>query len=197
MADDRFLKQSGTEARLAEIIAPVAEDLGYQLVRVKILHDRGTTLQIMAEDKEGRFSIDDCETLSRELSPALDLADPIPGEYHLEVSSPGIDRYLVRARDFQNAAGHEARIELLDVNNGRRRFRGIIREADDDGVTIELPDNGPGQEGVHRIAYRQIGEAKLILTDALLEMARRDQETNDPIGSDDVELVSADEGETD
>ena len=123
----RYIKESGLEARVSAIVEPVANSLGYALVRVRITQENGMTLQIMAEDENGRFTIVDCETLSKDLSPVLDVEDPIEREYHLEVSSPGIDRPLVRQRDFAAHIGHEAKIELSDMLNGRKRFRGFIK----------------------------------------------------------------------
>lgn len=139
LAEKRYLKETGLEARIARIVEPVANDLGFALVRVKVTPENGCTLQIMAEDAHGRFTITDCETLSKDLSPVLDVEDPIDREYHLEVSSPGIDRPLVRQRDFERFLGHEAKVELADMINGRKRFRGDIHAVDGDGVTIRLP----------------------------------------------------------
>src|SRR6187431_1857649 len=133
--EKRYVKETGLEQRIAAIVEPVANDLGYSLVRIKVTQENGCTLQIMAEDANGRFTITDCERLSKDLSPVLDVEDPIDREYHLEVSSPGIDRPLVRARDFRTYAGHEAKIELSDLLDGRKRFRGFIVDADEEAVT--------------------------------------------------------------
>src|SRR4029079_13492825 len=138
--EKRYIRETGLEARISRIVEPVANDLGYALVRVKVTQDNGCTLQIMAEDKNGRFTIADCERLSKDLSPVLDVEDPIDREYHLEVSSPGIDRPLVRARDYRAYIGHEAKVELADALEGRKRFRGTIAAVSDDTVTIHLPD---------------------------------------------------------
>lgn len=187
--DRRYIKETGVETRIAAIVAPVAEGLGYNLVRVKILPENGCTLQIMAEDKNGRFAITDCEKLSRELSPVLDLEDPIDGEYHLEVSSPGVDRPLVRARDFAHWQGHEARIELGDMIEGRKRFRGLIETSDDESVTIRLPDVPEGGKALHRLPLANIAEAKLMMTDELLEAARREQENDKTLDGGDIETI--------
>lgn len=192
----RYIKQTGLEARVSAIIAPVATDLGFDLVRVKILPDNGCTLQVMAENADGRFSIEDCARLSREINPILDVEDPIDREYHLEVSSPGIDRPLVRARDFARWHGHEARIELEDALDGRRRFRGEIIASDDQSVTIHLPDVPEGAPADHVLVFSSIGEAKLMMTDALLAAARQEQELNSPLDSDDIETVQDDTEET-
>jgi ribosome maturation factor RimP len=176
LTERRYIKETGLEAQIARIVEPVANDLGYSLVRVKISQENGLTLQIMAEDANGRFAITDCERLSKDVSPVLDVEDPIDREYHLEVSSPGIDRPLVRARDFRTYIGHEAKIELNELINGRKRFRGIIAEVDDDSVTLKLPDAPKDTDPNHRLPLSALAEAKLVMTDALMNMARIDQE---------------------
>jgi ribosome maturation factor RimP len=188
LAEPRYVKQTGLEARIARIVEPVANGLGFALVRVKITQENGMTLQIMAEDENGRFTIVNCETLSKDLSPVLDVEDPIDREYHLEVSSPGIDRPLVRRRDFAAYVGHEAKIELSDMINGRKRFRGFIKAVDDEGVTITLPDAPGGTDPDHRLLFANLAEAKLVMTDALMEKARLDQEAH-PIDDDETETV--------
>lgn len=189
LTEKRYVKETGLEARIARIIEPVANDLGYSLVRVKMTQENGLTLQIMAEDGTGRFTITDCEALSKEISPVLDVEDPIDREYHLEVSSPGIDRPLVRARDFRTYIGHEAKIELSDLINGRKRFRGPIAAVDDETVTITLPDAPKDTDPNHVLPLRLLAEAKLVMTDALMNMARVDQEEY-PIDEDDeIETV--------
>ena len=188
LAERRYIKETGLEARVARIVEPVAIDLGYSLVRVKITQENGMTLQIMAEDEHGRFTIVNCEALSKDLSPVLDVEDPIEREYHLEVSSPGIDRPLVRKRDFAAYVGHEVKIELNDMINGRKRFRGFIKAVDDAAVTITLPDAPAGTDPDHRLLFDTLAEAKLVMTDALMEKARLDQEAN-PIDDDETETV--------
>jgi ribosome maturation factor RimP len=187
--EKRYVKETGLEARIAAIVEPVANDLGYSLVRVKVTPENGCTLQIMAEDENGRFTIADCERLSKDLSPVLDVEDPIDREYHLEVSSPGIDRPLVRARDFQRFIGHEARIELADPIDGRKRFRGLIAAADADSATITLPDAPAGSNPDHRLPLTSLSEAKLIMTDALIDAARLDQGENPIDDDEDIETV--------
>ena len=189
LAEKRYVKETALEARIARIVEPVAIDLGYSLVRVKITQENGCTLQIMAEDADGRFTITDCETLSKEISPVLDVEDPIDREYHLEVSSPGIDRPLVRARDFATYIGHEAKIELSDMLDGRKRFRGEIAAVDADTVTIRLPDAPKDTDPNHKLPLRLLADAKLVMTDALMKMARDDQEEY-PIDEDEeIETV--------
>jgi ribosome maturation factor RimP len=196
LTEKRYIKETGLEARIARIVEPVANGLGFSLVRVKITQENGMTLQIMAEDENGRFTIVNCETLSKDLSPVLDVEDPIDREYHLEVSSPGIDRPLVRKRDFESYIGHEAKIELSDMINGRKRFRGFIKAIDDEAVTITLPDAPGGTDPDHRLLFTTLAEAKLVMTDALMEKARLDQEAH-PIDDDETETVAYAEADND
>lgn len=189
MNEKRYIRESGVEARIAAIVTPVAADMGYDLVRIKILPENGCTLQIMAEDSEGNFSITDCEKLSRELNPVFDVEEPLDRAYHLEVSSPGIDRPLVRARDFARWSGHEARIELADMIEGRKRFRGEIVASDDSSVTIKLRDALPNTNPDHKLELTAIAEAKLMMTDALLEDARQRQINDISLDGNDIETV--------
>ena len=188
--EKRYVRETGLEQRIAHIVEPVANDLGYALVRVKVTQENGCTLQIMAEDENGRFTITDCERLSKDLSPVLDVEDPIDREYHLEVSSPGIDRPLVRARDYRTYIGHEAKLELADAVEGdRRRYRGIIEAVGDDTVTIRLPDAPKDTDPNHVLPLSAIAEAKLVMTDKLLNLAQADQEENPIDEDDDIETV--------
>ena len=182
-----YVKETGLEQRIAAIVEPVANDLGYSLVRVKVTQDNGCTLQIMAEDAQGRFTIADCERLSKDVSPVLDVEDPIDREYHLEVSSPGIDRPLVRKADFERWVGHLAKMETSVVVEGRKRFRGRIVVADADTVTIERDTPAYGEEPVARLPYETIAEARLVLTDDLIrdalaadKKARKSRRTETP-----------------
>ncbi len=188
MNNKRYIRENGSEARIAAIVIPIASDMGFDLVRVKIISDNGTTLQIMAEDEQGNFSISDCTKLSRELSPALDVEEPLSNAYQLEISSPGIDRVLVRARDFARYIGHEAKIELRDMIDGRKRFRGEIINANETSVTIKLRDALPDTEGNHQLELEQIAEAKLVMSDKLLEEARK-QQINKDLDNPDIEVI--------
>ena len=189
LTEKRYVKESGLEQRIAAIVEPVANDLGYSLVRVRVTQENGCTLQIMAEDANGRFTITDCERLSKDVSPVLDVEDPIDREYHLEVSSPGIDRPLVRARDYRTYLGHEAKIELGDAIDGRKRFRGLIEAVGDDTVTIKLPDAPKGDDPNHVLPLSAIAEAKLVMTDKLLNMAQADQDDNPIDDDEDIETI--------
>jgi ribosome maturation factor RimP len=192
LTERRYIKQTSLEARIAAIVEPVANDLGYSLVRVKVTQENGCTLQIMAEDANARFTIEDCERLSKDVSPVLDVEDPIDREYHLEVSSPGIDRPLVRARDFRAYIGHEAKVELADAIAGRKRFRGDIAAVTDDTVTIHLPDAPRDTDPNHVLPLSALAEAKLVMTDRLMNMAEADQQDNPIDEGDDVETLYQD-----
>jgi ribosome maturation factor RimP len=136
--DTRFIRETGLAAQVATLAEPVIADLGFRLVRVTISGREGSTVQIMAERPDGMISVEECATISRNLSPVLDAHDPFPGFYHLEISSPGIDRPLVRPSDFETWAGHEARIELREPVSGRKRFRGFLDGFDAGEVRIEI-----------------------------------------------------------
>ncbi|MGO4706536.1 ribosome maturation factor RimP [Microvirga sp. 2MCAF38] len=181
--EKRLIVESGVAARVAAIIEPVIEDLGFRLVRIKISSTNGCTVQIMAERSDGTMSVDDCETVSKAVSPILDLEDPISQAYYLEVSSPGIDRPLVRAGDFVRWSGHDAKIEMAVPLEGRKRFRGFIRGVEDENAIVELPDVKEGLERIVRIPLSGIGEARLVLTDELVRESLR--RGTAPVAADD------------
>lgn len=167
----RIVTEQGLDARVAAIVEPVIEDLGYRLVRSIVSAANGCTLQIMAERPDGTMTVEDCETISRAVSPALDVEDPINRAYHLEVSSPGIDRPLVRSGDFERWAGHEVKIELAVLLNGRKRFRGALLGVKEEAALVRLPDAPEGEPETVELPLRDIGEAKLVLTDDLITAA--------------------------
>jgi ribosome maturation factor RimP len=167
MDDRRLTRETGLEARIAHIVEPIASDLGYELVRVKVSGLNGMTVQIMAERPDGTMTVEDCARLSRNVSPAMDVADPINREYSLEVSSPGIDRPLTRAKDFAIWAGHEARIEMDEALEGRKRFRGVLIGEKDGEAGIRLRDATESADVW--LPIDTIAEAKLVLTDSLIK----------------------------
>ena len=182
--EPRIVTERGLEARVANIIEPAIAGLGYRLVRVKLSAMNGTTLQIMAERPDGSMSVDDCEIVSRDLSPLLDVEDPIDREYNLEVSSPGIDRPLVRRSDFETWGGHLAKIELEQMLDGRKRFRGRLAGVEGDTVRVALENAAEGQP--HAIVpLGAIGEAKLVLTDDLIKESLRRQKP--PAGAEEAD----------
>jgi ribosome maturation factor RimP len=194
MTDRRLTRETGPALRVAKLVEPVLEGMGFRLVRVKM---SGPTLQIMAERPDGSFTIDDCEQASRAISPALDVEDVISSRYFLEMSSPGIDRPLVRAQDFERWAGHEAKIEMAVPQAGRKRFRGVLEGFADGEVRlfIDNPEGG-AEKLLIGLPFADIGEAKLILTDALIEAAKR-QRTGRAMadGSEWTEDIDASEDE--
>jgi ribosome maturation factor RimP len=169
---ERFIRESGLAARIAELAEPVIEELGLRLVRVKISAQGGTNVQIMADRPGGAITVDDCALISRRLSPVLDASDPIPGGYVLEVSSPGIARLLVRPSDFEDWAGFEAKIELTQMIDGRRRFRGVVDGYENGEVRLRVDLDGYDEPQVIGLPVAWIGEAKLVMTESLLERAR-------------------------
>ena len=181
----RFVVENGLAAEIAAIVEPRIEALGFRLVRVNVTGRNGSTVQIMVERPDGRISVGECEQISRDVSPALDVRDPMAGNYHLEVSSPGIDRPLVRASDFENWAGHEARIELKETAEGQRRFRGQLEGFTDGEVRIEIAGL-PGTEGPQVIGLPPalIASARLVMTDELIrEDLRRSKNSIESAGS--------------
>ena len=168
--DLRFLTETGLDAAVARIVEPALVDLGYRLVRVQVSGRDGKTVQIMAERPDGTITIDDCETISRQVSALLDVDDVISGAYRLEVSSPGIDRPLVRPSDFESWAGNEAKVELRQPVSGRKRYRGILEgyEAGEVRMIVELEDVGKTVVG---FPVALITDARLVLTDELIREA--------------------------
>ncbi|MGI9524825.1 MAG: ribosome maturation factor RimP [Hyphomicrobiaceae bacterium] len=190
VSQDRFLKESGIAGAIADLVAPTLGDLGFRLVCVQIMgRERSQTVQIMAERPDGTISIDDCETISRQLSPLLDAFDVVPGSYRLEISSPGIDRPLVRASDFEDWAGYEAKVELSEPIDGRKRFRGVLEGFDEQEVRLEVVLDQVGRQ-VLGLPVEMIDSARLVLTDELVrESLRRSKdrqiETEKPVVVDD------------
>jgi ribosome maturation factor RimP len=174
--DARFIGETGVAAQIAAIAEPVLDDLGFRLVRVVLSGRNGSTVQIMAERPDGMLTVEECAEISRRLSPVLDAHDPIEGQYNLEVSSPGIDRPLVRPSDFADWSDYEARIELKDVLAGRKRFRGTLVGMEGEEVRIEVETDQQARQVVG-LPIRLIAEARLVLTDALIrETLRRAKE---------------------
>jgi ribosome maturation factor RimP len=169
--EQRLAREAGPAQRVAALAEPVIENLGFRLVRVKLT---GPTLQIMAERPDGTFSIEDCEAVSRALSPLLDVEDVISSRYNLEVSSPGIDRPLVRPSDFETWAGHDAKIEMAVPVAGRKRFRGALEGYHDGEVRlfIENPEGATKEPVLIGVPFADIGDARLVLTDELIAAAR-------------------------
>lgn len=166
-----LIAKASIDRRIAEIITPVIADMGFELVRVRLMGGKSPTLQIMAERPTGGIAVDDCARISTAVSATLDVEDPVEDAYTLEVSSPGIDRPLTRFKDFDTWQGHEARVETTEMIDGRRRFRGVLRGTADDEVLIEI------DEGTIGLKFDWLSDAKLVLTDDLIRdvlRARKD-----------------------
>lgn len=176
--DKRFVTETALAGEIASLVEPLITELGYLLVRVIVSGRDGTTVQIMADSAEGDFGVADCEKISRELSPFLDSHDPIPSEYYLEVSSPGIDRPLVRMRDFLKWEGFEARIELKQAVDGRKRFKGRIEGFENDELLLSIALEEGAEPVVLGFNKSMIATAKLVMNDELLENAQKRSKTN-------------------
>jgi ribosome maturation factor RimP len=175
-AEPRLIAEPGLAARVAAIAEPVIEGMGYRLVRVRISAADGCTVQVMAERPDGSLTIEDCEDISHALSPVLDVADPVDRAYRLEISSPGIDRPLVRRADFARHAGHLAKIEMNVPVDGRKRFRGILLGVEGEAARIRLDDAKTakaGEPAEFLLPIEDMADAKLVLTDDLIAEALR------------------------
>jgi ribosome maturation factor RimP len=172
-SEPRLITEPGLSARVAAVAEPVIEALGYRLVRAKVSSADGCTVQIMAERPDGSMTVEDCEVVSRALSPVLDVADLIERAYRLEISSPGIDRPLVRKSDFERYAGHLARIEMAVPINGRKRFRGLLGGTEGGAARLTRDDTEAGEAAEILLPIDEMSEAKLVLTDELVTLALR------------------------
>ncbi|PZU82622.1 MAG: ribosome maturation factor RimP [Shinella sp.] len=169
----RIITETGLDRRIAEIIEPVLVAMGFKLVRVRLMNQNGLTLQVMAEKNDGTMTVEDCEEVSMAISPALDVEDPVDKAYHLEVSSPGIDRPMVRKSDFERWIGHLLKCETSILIDNRKRFRGKITEVSAEGFTIERDQVAYGEQPLVTVPFNALAEAKLILTDDLIRDALR------------------------
>jgi len=192
--DQRLVTETGVDARIAEIVEPVIEALDMRLVRVRLSGQNGFTLQIMAERNDGTMNVEDCEAVSRAISPVLDVEDPVEKAYHLEISSPGIDRPLVRKSDFVRWEGHLARCDASVLINGRKRFRGFIRHVTETGFSIEREQPAYGEDNISVIPFSALAEAKLVLTDDLIrESLRADKAAKAELAANDDEASGTEE----
>jgi len=189
MSNDLIAK-SAIDRRMAEIITPVIEDMGYELVRVRLMGGKAETLQIMAEKPDGGIEVDDCAEISNAVSVALDVEAPIVEAYTLEVSSPGIDRPLTRLKDFEEFEGYEAKIETSEMIDGRKRFKGTLAGVEGDEVLINIAE---GTVGLH---FDWLADAKLVLTDELIKdmlKARKDAGLLNEENFDQIETEGSEE----
>jgi ribosome maturation factor RimP len=172
-SEPRLIPETGLAARVAAVAEPVLEGLGFRVVRVRISGMSGTTVQIMAERPDGAMRIEDCEKASRALSPVLDVEDLIDRTYRLEISSPGIDRPLVRRSDFERFAGHVVKVEMAVARDGRRRFRGVLLGVDGETAKLRRDDAKAGEAAEVQLPIAEMAEARLVLTDALVTESLR------------------------
>lgn len=173
LAEPRLVVEPGAAARVSAVAGPVLQGMGYRLVRIKISGEAGCTVQIMAERPDGSMQIEDCEAISRALSPVLDVADPIDRAYRLEISSPGIDRPLVRRSDFERFAGHLVKVEMAVAHQGRKRFRGHLAGVEGDAVRLHRDDTRAGEDADALLVMEDIADARLVLTDELIAESMR------------------------
>ena len=175
MSNDLIAK-AAIDRRLAEIITPVIEDMGFELVRIRLMSGKTTTLQIMADRPDGGIEVDDCAQISNAVSAVLDVEDPILDAYTLEVSSPGIDRPLTRLKDFDAFEGYEAKVETSELIDGRRRFKGVLAGVEDDEVLINVA-GAEGETVTIGLKFDWLSDAKLVLTDDLIREMLRQRKT--------------------
>lgn len=188
--EPRVITEDGVEARVVEIIEPIITDLGYRLVRVRTMSQNGLTLQIMVERPDGTVNVSDCEKVSLEISPALDVDDPIDRAYNLEVSSPGIDRPLMRRSDFERWVGHVAKLESSYMVNGRKRFKGLLTGLNGDDLHLKAED---GAE--HKLDVTALNEARLVMTDELITDALKRDKALRQANQIDDDIAETDESE--
>ncbi|QAX31426.1 ribosome maturation factor RimP [Leisingera sp. NJS204] len=192
MTNDLIAK-AAIDRRLAEIIIPVIEDLGYELVRIRLMSGKATTLQIMADKPDGGIEVDDCAVISNAVSAALDVEDPILDAYALEVSSPGIDRPLTRLKDFDMFEGYEAKLETDELVGGRRRFKGELAGTEEDEVLINIEDQGENM--TIGLKFDWLSDAKLVLTDDLIKEMLRQRKEAGTLNEDAFDEIETEESE--
>ena len=192
MTNDLIAK-AAIDRRLAEIVTPVIEDLGYELVRIRLMSGKATTLQIMADKPDGGIEVDDCADISNAVSAVLDVEDPIIDAYALEVSSPGIDRPLTRLKDFEMFEGYEVKLETAEMVGGRRRFKGELAGTEEDEVLINIEDQG--ETVTIGLKFDWLSDAKLVLTDDLIKEMLRQRKEAGTLNEDAFDEIETEESE--
>ncbi len=191
MTNDLIAK-AAIDRRLAEIVSPVIEDLGFELVRIRLMSGKQTTLQIMADKPDGGIEVDDCAEISNAVSASLDVEDPILDAYALEVSSPGIDRPLTRMKDFEMFEGYEAKLETTELIDGRRRFKGELAGVEGDEVLINIPE---GDDTITiGLQFDWLGDAKLVLTDDLIKEMLRQRKASGALNEEQFDEIVTEAG---
>jgi ribosome maturation factor RimP len=188
-----LIAKTAIDRRLADIVGPVIEGLGFELVRIRLMGGRTRVLQIMADRPEGGIVVEDCSTISTAVSAVLDVEDPIEDNYVLEVSSPGIDRPLTRLKDFEMWKGWEARIETTELIDGRRRFKGNLAGVEDEEILIEIEESG--EEVTIGLRFDWLSDAKLILTDDLIAEMLRQKKASGNFDEADFDEIQETDGE--
>ena len=182
-----LIAKAAIDRRLAEIVRPVIEGMGFELVRIRMMSGKAKTVQIMAERPDGRIEVDDCAQISTAVSATLDVEDPIEDNYTLEVSSPGIDRPLTRLKDFDTWQGYEAKLETTELIDGRRRFKGMIAGTEGSEVLVEIEEKGePVTIGLQ---FDWLTDAKLVLTDELIRDVLRQRKDAGQVDEKDFDEV--------
>ncbi len=184
-----LIAKAAMDRRLAEIITPVIEDMGFELVRIRLMSGKDVTLQIMADKPDGGIEVDDCAEISTAVSAVLDVEDPILDAYTLEVSSPGIDRPLTRLKDFDAFEGYEAKLETAELIDGRRRFKGVLAGVEDDEVLINVA------EGTIGLKFDWLSDAKLVLTDDLIKEMLRQRKAAGALNEDKFDEIETEKSE--
>ena len=187
MTNDLIAK-AAIDRRMAEIITPVIEDMGFELVRVRLMGGKTHTLQIMAERPDGGIEVDECAQISTAVSAVLDVEVPITDAYTLEVSSPGIDRPLTRLKDFEAFEGYEAKLETSELIDGRKRFKGVLAGVEGSEVLINV------EEGTIGLEFDWLAEAKLVLTDELIKEMLRQRKAAGVIDEDAFDEIETETG---
>lgn len=191
MTNDLIAK-AAIDRRLAEIVGPVIEDMGFELVRIRLMGGKTATLQIMAERPEGGIEVDQCAQISTAVSAVLDVEDPILDHYILEVSSPGIDRPLTRMKDFETFEGYEAKLETADMVGGRKRFKGVLAGTEGDEVLINIEEGG--ETLTVGLNFDWLADAKLVLTDELITEMLRQRKAAGDLNEDQFDEIETDTG---
>lgn len=192
MTNDLIAK-AAIDRRLAEIITPVIEDLGFELVRIRLMSGKMTTLQIMADRPDGGIEVDDCAAISNAVSAVLDVEDPVLDAYSLEVSSPGIDRPLTRLKDFDMFEGYEAKLETDELVGGRRRFKGELAGIDGNEVLINIDEQG--EVVTIGLQFDWLSDAKLVLTDDLISEMLRQRKAAGTLSEDAFDEIKTEESD--
>lgn len=190
-----LIAKAAIDRRMAAIITPVIEDMGFELVRVRLMGGKTKTLQVMAERPEGGIEVDDCAKISTAISAVLDVEDPLDEAYTLEVSSPGIDRPLTRLKDFDTWEGHEAKIETTEMIDGRRRFKGVLAGVEDGEVLVEIEGQG-GEPITIGLQFEWLSDAKLVLTDELITEMLRQRKAQGDVDESQFDEIVTEDGET-